>query len=151
MQIAALLVAGALSGHIPPPPPPVGTSPCTSFVGDQAKTVIWLRGTYRVLGYRAASQTTYAGKLVATGGEGSAVLSLARSTAEAQSTGSARLVHCGPDAVTQLEVKFGSGREQETLYCVPHNDYDNMDRLSCARSLSDPAGDIEVWYRQAAT
>lgn len=138
----SLLLAVVLLGGMPPPSSPAA-SICTSTTGVGAKTVAYLRGSYGVVGLRAGQP--YTGRLTLSGVESSETLDVSGAVAGLPRNGSARYVDCGPDRVRQLEVNFGA---EQVLYCVPHHDYDNLSRASCAPSLSDPDGDQELWFQR---
>jgi hypothetical protein len=144
---ASLLLVAVLSGSTPapPPPPPPTLQICSPVVGDEAKTVAYLRGTYGVLALHAGQPLE--GTLVLAGSEDSEFLTVSGEVAGSARQGSARYVRCGPDRVRQLQVTLGSG---QLLYCVPHADYDNLNRVSCSRHLSDPNGDQELWFERFA-
>ena len=134
----------ALFGSASPAPPPT-TPICTVAPGDEAKTVTWLRGDYGVLGSRSGQP--YTGQLTLYGTEDSDSLDVTGTVDGSPRQGTARYVHCGPDRVRQLEIALASG---QLLYCVPHHDYDNLNRVSCSRRLSDPNGDQELWFQRLA-
>ena len=138
-----LVLVMALVGNVLPQIP---TGPiCTVEAGDEAKAVAWLRGDYGLLGSRSGKP--YTGQVSLSGTEDSESLSLTGSFGGTPRQGTARYVRCGPDRVRQLEVTLASG---PVLYCVPHNDYDNFNRVSCSHSLSDPNGDHELWVQRLA-
>ena len=142
---ASLLLAALVSGAAPPPPPPASGPICSPVVGDEAKAVAYLRGTYGVVALHGGRPQ--AGTLVLGGSEDSELLAVSGQVAGSPREGSARYVRCGPDRVRQLQVTLGSAR---LLYCVPHTDYDNLSRVSCSRQLSDPNGDQELWFQRFA-
>lgn len=139
----SLVLAVALLATAPPPPPPAASPLCIPANGDEAKTVGWLRGAYGVLGSR--SGPPYTGQLTLSGTEASESLDVAGTVDGSPRQGVARYVHCGPDRVRQLKIALVSG---QVFFCVPHIDYDNFNRLSCSRSLSDPNGDHELWIQR---
>ena len=139
-----LILVAALFGNLPPPPPPTAP-PCTPATGDDAKTVSWLRGDYRVLGSR--SDQPYIGQVTLSGTEGSGSVNVSGTVDGSPRQGTARYVRCGPDRVKQLEITLAPG---SVLYCVWHVDYDNSNRVSCSHSLSDPNGDHELWVERNA-
>ncbi len=140
-----LVLVMALLGSQPAAPPPPTSPICTAAAGDVAKAVTWLRGDYGVLGSRSGQP--YTGQLTLSGTEDADSLDVAGTVNGSLRQGAARHVHCGPDRVKQLEVALASG---QVLYCVLHNDYDNFNRMSCSRSLSDPNGDHELWVQRYA-
>ncbi len=140
-----LVLVMALLGSAPPAPPPPTSPICTAATGDVARTVTWLRGDYGVLGTRSGQP--YTGQLTLSGTENSDSLDVTGTVDGSPRQGTARHVRCGPDRVRQLEIALVSG---QVLYCVPHNDYDNFNRVSCSRSLSDPNGDHELWIQRHA-
>ena len=107
--------------------------------------VSWLRGDYGVLGSRRGQP--YIGQLTLSGTEDSGSLDVIGMVDGSPRQGTARYVHCGPDRVRQLEIVLEPGR---VLYCVPHHDYDNLNRASCSHTLSDPDGDKELWFQRLA-
>src|SRR6185436_11199624 len=131
----SLLLLVAVLGSAPPPPPPPSNSVCTVTTGSEARTAAWLRGNYGVLGSRNGQP--YTGKLTLSGTEDSESLYVSGTVDGSTRQGTARYVRCGPDRVRQLEIMVGS---KHLLYCVPHVDYDNLNRASCTRRLSDPNG-----------
>ena len=137
---ASLILVMALLGSTPPT-----TSICTVAAGDEAKTVTWLRGDYGVLGSRKGQP--YTGQLTLSGAEDSDSLEVTGTVNGSPRQGTARYVRCGPDRVRQLEIAWEPG---QVLYCVPHHDYDNLNRASCPRRLSDPNGDQELWFQRVA-
>ena len=143
MDTSLVLVMALLGSPLAAPPPP--SSPCTAATGDVAKAVTWLRGDYGVLGSRSGQP--YTGQLTLSGTEDADSLDVTGTVDGSPRQGTARHVHCGPDRVRQLEIALASG---QLLYCVPHNDYDNFNRVSCSRSLSYPNGDHELWVQRYA-
>ena len=144
MDTSLVLVMALFGSALPAPPPP--TSPfCTVVTGDDAKTVTWLRGDYGVLGTRGGQP--YTGQLTLSSTENSDSLDVTGTVDGSPRQGTARYVHCGPDRVRQLEIALAP---EQVLYCVPHNDYDNFNRVSCSHSLSDPNGDHELWVQRYA-
>ena len=139
----SLVLAMSLFASAPIPPPPPTTPACTVATGDEAKMVTWLRGEYGVLGSRGGKP--YTGRLTLSGTEASASLEVNGTVDGSPRQGTARFVRCGPDRVQQLEIAWAPGR---VLYCVPHHDYDNLNRASCSQKLSDPDGDQELWYQR---
>jgi hypothetical protein len=137
---ASLVLVMALFGSAPPT-----VSICTFATGDEAKTVTWLRGDYGVLGSRNGQP--YTGQLTLSGTEDSDSLDVTGTVDGSPRQGTAKYVRCGPDRVRQLEIAWEPG---QVLYCVPHHDYDNLNRASCSRRLSDPSGDQELWFQRVA-
>lgn len=145
-MITSMLAASALSALIvaqPSPPPPPATGICKPVTGSDANTVEHLRGQYRVLGLRG--KQPFAGSLVLDGRDGAGQITVSGLRDGKPTQGSARYVVCGPDGVRQLQVTLKANGATHTLFCEPHNDYDNYNRLSCSRRLSDPNGDMELW------
>ena len=141
----SLVFIVALLSSTPPPPPPPSTPICTVTTGDEAKMVAWLRGDYGVLGSRDGQ--LYTGRVALSGTEDSESLDASGTVDGLPRRGTARYVRCGPDRVRQLEIAWGPG---QVLYCVPHHDYDNLNRASCSHKLSDPNGDQELWFQRLA-
>jgi hypothetical protein len=121
---------------------------CTPITGIDAKTVAYLVGEYRVLGYHHNTGLPYTGLLSLSGDEDAEVLTVSGETAGGKFQGSARYMRCGPDDVRQLEVTIDT--DANVMYCVPHRDYSNLSRVTCSRWLSESDGDIEVWYQYFA-
>ena len=140
----SLVLVAALLGSAQVAPPPV-TSICDVATGKEAKAVVYFRGDYGVLGTHTSRP--YTGRITLSGSEDSEALEVAGTVNGKPRQGIARYVRCGPDRVRQLEITFGPGHK---LYCVPHLDYDNLNRASCTRRLSDPNGDQELWYQRLA-
>lgn len=142
MDSASFLLAALLvTAH---PAPPSSPSPvCIHASAAPAMTIAGLRGDYRVVG--SNNDRPYSGQLVLSGAEDSDSLRIAGEVDGSIRQGTALYVYCGPDRVRQLKIELTSG---QVLYCVPHNDYDNFNRLSCSASLSDPNGDHELWVQQ---
>lgn len=107
--------------------------------------VTWLRGNYGVVGSRG--RESYTGKLTLSGSENSESLDISGIVDGTSRQGTARYVRCGPDRVRQLEIISGA---EHMFYCVPHVNYDNLNRASCSRRLSDPNGDHELWFQRLA-
>jgi len=143
MDTSFVLVV-ALFGSTASAPPPTA-SICSVTTGGAAKAVSWLRGDYGVLGLRNGQP--YTGQLTLSGTEDSDSLEVTGTVDGLPRQGTAKYVRCGPDQVRQLEVSLGAGH---VLYCVPHHDYDNLNRASCSRRLSDPNGDQELWFQRVA-
>lgn len=122
-----------------------GTAPpvCAPAIGDDARSISQVRGAYRVLGLRG--EQPYSGELTLSGAEGSESVEVLGTVDGSPRQGTARYVLCGPDRVNQLELALAPG---QALYCVRHNDYDNFNRLSCTKTLSDPNGDHELWIER---
>lgn len=139
METPILLLAMILGKALPPPPTPV----CIAATGESAEAVELLRGEYRVMA--SINGRLVAGEATLSGADGSTSLVLAGDIDGSPRRGTARYVQCGPDRTTQLEIALASG---QTLYCVPHSDYDNLNRASCSPSLSDPGGDHELWVEK---
>lgn len=130
----------------PTPPPAAVASLCRSVTDNDAHTVQSLRGQYRVIGTRANQPFT--GTLVVDGREGAGQVTISGLRNGKPTQGSARYVVCGADDVRQLEVTLKANGATHTLFCVPHNDFDNFNRLSCSSRLSDPNGDLELWQEK---
>lgn len=141
----SLILAMALLGS-PPSVPSHPDSICSVTTGNEAKVITWLRGDYAVLGSRNGQP--YTGQLTLSGAEDAESLEVTGTVDGSPRQGMARYVRCGPDQVMQLEVVLGP---EQGLYCIPHNDYDNLNRASCSRSLSDPSGDQELWVQRVAS
>lgn len=143
MDISLAVLMALSSGTLPSASPSAAI--CAAATGDDARIVAWLRGDYGVLGSRSGQP--YTGQLTLSGDEDSEVLGVSGIVHGLPRKGAARYVRCGPDQVRQLQISFEPG---QMLYCVPHHDYDNLNRASCTRSLSDPDGDQELWFQRRA-
>lgn len=151
MQIWLMLAALA-QGAAEPPRPPTMPRPleerafCTASVGDEARTVESLQGDYRIVGLSPKYRVPYSGTMKIVASTATEVRVEARIGTRTRNA-TAHYVRCG-EGVKQLYVTLTSASEPRQLYCVVHNDYDNLHRATCSAQASDGDGDkgLEAWF-----
>lgn len=136
-----------------PPPPPLPTAAharlygfCAPSTGNEAKTVEQLQGDYRIVGLSPNDRAPYSGTMKIVASTATEVRLDARIGTKTRNA-TARYVRCG-EGVKQLLVTVESPGVPRQLYCVMHNDYDNLHRATCSGQASDGDGDkgLEAWF-----
>lgn len=151
MQTWFMLAALAQGAAEPPRPPPtprplVERAFCTASVGTEARTVESLQGDYRIVGLTPKDRVPYSGTMKIVASTATEIRLESRIGTRTRHA-TARYMRCG-EGVKQLYVTVDHPGTPRQLYCVVHNDYDNLHRATCSGQASDGHGDkgLEAWF-----
>lgn len=151
MKTWLMLVVFA-QGVVEPPRSPAAHRPleerafCTASVGTEARTVESLQGDYRIVGLTPKDRAPYSGTMKIVASTATEIRLESRIGTRTRHA-TARYMRCG-EGVKQLYVTVDTPGAPRQLYCVVHNDYDNLHRATCSGQASDGDGDkgLEAWF-----